>query len=526
MSYNKKYSIDVKVSTFEELSGISGLKSNAIRAYVYADSKYYFWDPISTEWLPESTGSGGGSGYEENTWEYWDTKRSNSTLPKGSWIKITDASTDLGVIIFCSDTNSFAENSAIGGYINADYTAIGNYSGVQLYNSVEWTASAGVWFPIYENSYSLGATVIWNNSHYQLISTADINSTPPDSNNLAYQFLPKNVPNVGYIEEWDSIIYNFKLNRVEWRKDKRGNAIPHNVFDNFPWGDVNVHDVVCQNSNVNNLNLLNNLGTISGHVVGNYANIDLTFNRGTIFFDITGDNQNLTCQNNNGYIQVHLIGFSTGLNANNNEGTIVTYLYNSSFVQANNNTGGIIFTRYYDQSIVNHDDNHGGITYCKFESNCNLILSLHNTISHNYNNYSFNSAPLTFNPDVSYSNKSISNSESSFDMTLDITGLTDVDLANNYYIGTVYCQSSNSTEEINRVINYIPNLPLAIRPYNNLSLTVTGTPFSSIEGGQFLMSDPSFVLDGAKGDLITMEPSIIGGIKQPYFVKKNVQISI
>lgn len=85
--------------------------------------------------------SGGGASVTEITSADMQTAITNGTLTPGAWYLITDATgTDLGFL-----TNAVNENtinvSGVGGYLNADFQAVGDYSGTpETFN-----AQLGIW---------------------------------------------------------------------------------------------------------------------------------------------------------------------------------------------------------------------------------------------------------------------------------------------------------------------------------------------------------------------------------------------
>lgn len=91
-------------------------------------------------WVPADE-AGGGAGVTEITYADMATAIAGSTLTPGGWYLITDAAgTDLGFL-----TNAVNENtinvSGVGGYLNADFQVVGDYSGTpETFN-----AQLGIW---------------------------------------------------------------------------------------------------------------------------------------------------------------------------------------------------------------------------------------------------------------------------------------------------------------------------------------------------------------------------------------------
>lgn len=90
--------------------------------------------------------AGGGASVTQITYSDMQTAITNGTLTPGGWYLITDASgTDLGFL-----TNAVTENtinvSGVGGYLNADFQAVGDYSGTpETFN-----AQLGIWRTAFE----------------------------------------------------------------------------------------------------------------------------------------------------------------------------------------------------------------------------------------------------------------------------------------------------------------------------------------------------------------------------------------
>lgn len=176
----------------------------------------------------------------------------NNLVVKGKSYHITDASgTDLGVIVTGLTSNTFSlEGNA--GFLNSDYqglSGLSELSGVEDVTGVAPDGSInGVWQAANEGSYTLGNLVIWNGLHYQVVDIGAFDGTEPSINTTSYTLLPKSAPNVGYIEEWDAVEYDFANNWIQSREDKRGNKVKNSALDNdyadsstwFQWGNNSV----------------------------------------------------------------------------------------------------------------------------------------------------------------------------------------------------------------------------------------------------------------------------------------------
>lgn len=98
--------------------------------------------------------------------------------------------------------------------------------------------------------------------------------------------------------------------------------------------------------------------------------------------------------------------------------------------------------------------------------------------------------------------------------TIDITGLTSIDLANYMYAGIINLTSKNATESLKTILKKTdPNgtdFPLELRPAASLNLTVAGTPFESLSADGQIMMKGNLVLNGARGDSITLKRKSVG----------------
>lgn len=211
--------------------------------------------------FPDGLGGKGGdkSKYLRNELlgDWQDIKVANN-LPKGQFVFIYneapgETGTDLGIRIFCETKNKFALQAS-GGFLNPDYQGVGDYSGAENVSGVgDLGITRGVWQSANEGDYGLGDIVIWSGLHYQVISVVDfpVGPTPPPDSTGNYTLLPKSAPNVGYIEEWDAIEYDFDNNWIQSREDKRGNKVKcaftindeilgYNPLALFQWGNYKV----------------------------------------------------------------------------------------------------------------------------------------------------------------------------------------------------------------------------------------------------------------------------------------------
>jgi len=142
---------------------------------------------------------------------------------------VTNANTFVAVQAIATNA---VQNYGAGYFLNADYQAVGNYSGVSGYVS-----QTGIWKGG-SASYVVGDVCIWNNYHYKNI-TGSNSSTTPNSDTTNWVLLTKSATN-GYIIAVDYVIYDVVTNIVRKRIDSKNNEVDYtngNIsFDYFQWG--------------------------------------------------------------------------------------------------------------------------------------------------------------------------------------------------------------------------------------------------------------------------------------------------
>lgn len=205
--------------------------------------------------------------------------------------------------LFGNNGSSAQINSIIDSEILQIKNITGNFAGATYFsgsNSQKYAFVNGLTSSLYNNGIA-----IFNNNHYLVIDDNSFNGSDPESNTSAYQLLEKNTDN-GYIEEWDTIIYDIVTNTIKWRMDKRGNKINNSSQPYFQWGDNNIHNVT-QGEYTCSINTLNNNGgNISGEQKGISSNIYIPYNTGNISFSVDGDNISLYSPSNSGTVNCHI----------------------------------------------------------------------------------------------------------------------------------------------------------------------------------------------------------------------------
>jgi hypothetical protein len=193
--------------------------------------------------------------------------KNNSLLEKGVRYKITDRA-DNGIVLSAISSNKFSLGGE-GVFLNPDFQSVGNYSGVLAEVSVAYGNTLGVWQST-EPGYADGDVVFWDGLHYIVSDAGALAGTDPVSAPLAYTTLPKSAANVGYIEEVDSILYDFTNDQIIWQEDIRGNKWNPSSVSSFQRGNDNVSaNIVESNADID---IINQRGTIRGSTITSKGN--------------------------------------------------------------------------------------------------------------------------------------------------------------------------------------------------------------------------------------------------------------
>lgn len=193
-------------------------------------------DTIDPAFLP---GGGGAASIVEITYADMATALAGATLTPGQYYNITDAAgTDLGFVCLAVQADEITV-SGTGGYLNADFQAVGDYSGIEGITGQAAGTQQGIWQAANEGGYTQGDIVIWNLLHWQLADSGAIDGTDPATNTAAYTLLAKTAANVGYITAWDVSEFDFHNSWLQYRADLLGNLIRYSkgIDDqNFGYG--------------------------------------------------------------------------------------------------------------------------------------------------------------------------------------------------------------------------------------------------------------------------------------------------
>jgi len=110
------------------------------------DGQVPVWDNGAGEWVPgDMSGGPGGTSIVEKTYAEMQTLIAADGLTPGQWYNITDAAgTDLGFVCMAMTENEITV-SGTGGYLNADFQNVGDYSGVEAETGVAAGTQLGIW---------------------------------------------------------------------------------------------------------------------------------------------------------------------------------------------------------------------------------------------------------------------------------------------------------------------------------------------------------------------------------------------
>lgn len=463
------------------------------------------WDGAA--WVPddEAGGGPGGASYTEVTYSEMEALIAANGLTPGGWYLITDASgTDLGFL-----TNAVTENeinvSGVGGYLNADFQAVGDYSGTPE----TFVAQQGIWNSDNEAGYTQGDVTIWNLSHYQLTDSGAIDGTDPATNTAAYTLLDKATYPETYVTAWDVSEFDFPNNWIQYRQDKRGNI------------------VYASKSAVDNIGLTGS--PIDGFMWG----YDFTF--GNFVNNAYIDIRNLSggCSMSVFYPGAQIYDVTFGVNP---------YIYAITMFGGAYISGGSIMSDAYLEGVEMKNNSYildcvlssgVGLTYCSFGigagmSDCSLMPGA------SFSNIVFERQSVLAGKTidgVSFSDKLIrltagvvetidANVDGSVSQpgfsdipgTIDISGLNVLDCTAAWaqYRGIYNLASDNATEAIDTITNPPTLFPFTLRPAAGLTLTITGTAYSGVAAGQIALKAASYDLDGDKGEYIVLEIDPLG----------------
>ena len=273
------------------------------------------------------------------------------------------------------------------------------------------------------------------------------------------------------------------------------------------------------------LTALSNTGTIENNIIQEFSGLDGTSNTGTISGNILSSNGQIVATNQSGTIINNIIKENSSLAANSNAGNFAgnTISGASSFLISTADSGSTFF--YNDlngECFVRASTCSGQISRCKFDTGIDATLNLDvttNVVSCTFHGNG-SSNPITLVSSNSESGKIFSyGQESTFECTIDITGLTDLDITViNHYCGVVKVTSSNPVENISTITNF-PYTPIIIYPDSLLTITFVGTDLSTISANKIYLPQTTIDIDGTQRYWIQFQkdPLALGFTYVEYF---------
>ena len=217
----------------------------------------------------------------------------DSAVEVGRFYFISDRA-DLGMLFQGEAADRFSLQG-VGGYLNPDFQAQGDYSGVEAITGVPYTATYGVWCINIDGTLIDGDVVFWDGLHYQCVDVINLNGDNPATNVAAFTVLNKSETNVGYNAAYDAIEYDIFNDWIQKRVDKFGsffayskatddkisNDLGYSAIVMYQWGNNECINYINQGQ-FNNINFG---GQCYGNVVnplGSIWNV-ITENSGSVF---------------------------------------------------------------------------------------------------------------------------------------------------------------------------------------------------------------------------------------------------
>lgn len=111
---------------------------------------------------------------------------------------------------------------------------------------------------------------------------------------------------------------------------------------------------------------------------------------------------------------------------------------------------------------------------------------------------------------ITYLNKGVKINLENNEATLDITGLSSIDLTNFNNADIIRLTSVNATETINEIIAAPKHHSYKLAPGNGLALTITSTDPLLATDTSIVLESASLILDGSKGDWIELYNGVHG----------------
>lgn len=136
-------------------------------------------------------------------------------------------------------------------------------------------------------------------------------------------------------------------------------------------------------------------------------------------------------------------------------------------------------------------------------------ITLGNSSGNNITNCTFGGAQNIFLPDEEANKKTSVTGFSNFECTVDVTGLTTLDItAANNYCGIINL-TGGATEGINEITNFPTQFPFTLNFPTITAFTITGASTAIITDDQIALPTATFIGNGTNGDFITLQSGTI-----------------
>lgn len=296
------------------------------------------------------------------------------------------------------------------------------------------------------------------------------------------------------------------------------------------------------------INAINNQGIIENNRVENDARIEASDNTGTIRRNRVFDISRITVPTCSGTIELNEL-IESRINSSGCLGSIVrNRIYgggridaddlqtsidgnemNSSRLSANTTGPAFSFDNNYFSpngvSTYTADGANGTITRNKFlvvgdftfipvtgvMQGCVLDLDI--------------GTPVLF-PDGAYIDRILTYNYSTFECTVDVTGLTYIDLFSDSYrkiCGLIILTGANPAENIDFIAGSLQGQQYEFKPpLVGVVPTWIGTPYSAASSGQIVLTTPTFVQNGANGDKFIINTTRLDGVFQALVANNNL----
>ena len=132
-----------------------------------------------------------------------------------------------------------------------------------------------------------------------------------------------------------------------------------------------------------------------------------------------------------------------------------------------------------DGSIVDATGNDGPINTCTFDSGINATV-FRKQVTDSLDDCRFSNGFTVAIPETSsFRGELLERGKNTFSTSIDITGLTTLDMATHTWAGKILLTSSNASESIDKISNAIDSWPFLFVPEDGLDVTFVATPVAS-----------------------------------------------